>query len=236
MKRFYILFTIVLMGCTPSLESDAVLIIDQTEKGLPLDQNMLFSAFRNITHGRVTLTAIVDQSFSRNTTLKKAKGESYLLRVESKERERAFDFEQDFKNGLRAYNTSTKELSKSYVYSVLVASFYRLMQSKSDRKSILVFSDMCENTSEFSFYRYRKNPLQIRDDFQKITSLLEHQDHRIKQADLSGISISVVFHPDKKDDLLFREVRHFWMQYFSAKNAQVEFISSLENSSQIQGI
>ena len=65
---------------------------------------------------------------------------------------------------------------------------------------------------------------------------LEKHDPRIKDADLSGVVISVVFHPSKKDDLLFREVRQFWIRYYESKNAEIEFVTSLENSSLIQGL
>ncbi|WP_442267621.1 hypothetical protein ACSIGC_08110 [Tenacibaculum sp. ZS6-P6] len=235
MRQVYIGLMFVLMGCTTSPKSDAVLIFDQTEKREPLNENSLFSIYRNISHGQITMTEIRDQSISKSTVIVKEESPSYFLRVESEQHEKELKFEKDFINGLQLYDVPNQELSKSYVYSVFAEHLYKLMESNADRKSILAFSDSFEN-AEFSFYKYRKNPLKIRDDYQNIVAELEKHDPRIKDADLSGIVISVVFHPSKKDDSLFREVRQFWTRYYESKNAGIEFVTSLENSSLIQGL
>lgn len=228
MRKVYITLIFVVMGCTTSPKSDAVLIFDQTEKREPLNENSLFSIYRTLSHGRITITEIIDQSISRSLVIYKPKSPSYLLRTESEEREKERKFEKDFISGLQAFEAPSKKLFKSYVYSVFVESLYKLAQSQADQKSILVFSDLFEH-AEFSFYKYRKTPLKIRDDYQKIVTQLETYDNRIKEADLSGIMISVVFHPSKKNDALFREVRQFWTRYYQSKNAEIRFSNHIDN-------
>ncbi|CAM1360766.1 hypothetical protein TPENAI_20059 [Tenacibaculum litopenaei] len=228
MRKVYITLIFIVMGCTTSPKSEAVLIFDQTEKREPLNENSLFSIYRTLSHGRITITEIIDQSSSKSIVVYKAESPPYLLRTEAEERAKERKFEQDFISGLQAFEAPSKNLPKSFVYSVFVASLYKLMQSQADQKSILVFSDLFEH-AEFSFYKYRKKPLKIRNDYQKIVTQLETYDTPLKNADLSGIVISVVFHPSKKNDALFREVRQFWTRYYQSKNAEIRFSNHIDN-------
>lgn len=233
MKLIYLSLVLMLSGCSLSKESDALLILDQTEERSSIDEDLLFSAYKNMAYGSVIITEIRDQFLTKKGVVKKPKSPSYWLQVETEERQKEANFKKDFKEELTPFNSVSERLSESFVYSVVAPHLKILANSTADHKAALIFSDLCENTPEFSFYKYSNNPYQIMKEYQQIVQKLEHQNDALTDTDLSGVSISVIYHPSKENDLLLREVRKFWHRYFTSKNAQIEFVLSLKSSSQI---
>lgn len=227
---------LLLLGCSSPKQSERVLIIDKTEKYMPLDAQSIFDLYKGIHYGRITITETIDQSVSNSSIIYKQKSPSYLFRIENKEREKEVNFERDFMRKFQLFNQPSGQLEESYVYSVLARELKRLASSTADDRSVLVFGDLCENTHNFRFYDYRKDPARILEDYDLIVEVLERQSPRLKDADLRGIKISVVHHPDKENDHLLRYVWEFWSKYFQSRHAEIEFVTSLENSSLIQGL
>lgn len=233
MKLLYISLMLILSGCSLSTESDSLLILDQTEERSIIDADLLFTAYKDMQHGSIVITEIRDQFLSDKEIVNKAQSPYYWLQVKTEEIQKEADFKEDFKDKFSPFNSTSEKLSESFVYSVVAPHMKTLASSTADHRSAIIFSDLCENTPEFSFYKYRNRPYKIMEGYQQIVETLEHQNDVLKDADLSGVSISVVYHPSKENDLLLREVRKFWTAYFTSKNAQIEFVLSLKGSSQI---
>ena len=231
MKTRILMVLITLFGCSKPNKTDTVIIFDQTDKRTPLDKTAVFKLYKNIDHGKITFTEITDQSITSSKTIAKQKSTPYITRVESQEREKDKKYKADFLSAVDHYNDFSTELEHSYVFSILSDQLIRLSRSKASERSILVIGDMCENTPQMNMYGYRENPIRILEEYELIVEILEGHYPNLKDADLSGITLSVVYHPSKEDDQLLRYVREFWSRYLQSKQVQIEFVTSLENSS-----
>lgn len=226
----------LITGCSAPPRTDVVVIFDQTEARNTINTEKLLPTL-NIEYGSVTITEIIDQSFSKDTVITRLKSPSYLFRVESTEREKDKKFTTGLMKGQALYNRPSEGLDESHVYSVLARSCKKLSRSNADQKRILVFGDMFHHVKgEFSFYAYRENPSQIMESYDQIVEILERDYPDIKDADLTGIGILVIYYPNKENDRLYREVRKFWSRYFTGKNVRIEFVTNLPYGSQISAL
>ncbi|MEQ8470038.1 MAG: hypothetical protein RIC35_02580 [Marinoscillum sp.] len=229
MKKIYTLCLVLCLGCNSAPRTDLIGIFDHTEAHNMINPAIVMPIFDSLSYGSVAFTEIIDQSFVKEVVIKRPERPSYLLRVESKERKKYAAFKEDLASGLALYNRPSSGLGSSYVYSVLAHSCKNLASLNSSNKQIWVFGDLLHNVpDEFSFYSFLGRPEDILKAHDSISNRLEFFDQDIKNVSLSGISIKVVYFPDKEHDRLYRAVRFFWMKYFEDKGADIEFIAAID--------
>ena len=215
------------MGCTAPQMENMAFIFDQTEMHKALNTEHLINSV-NIDFGNVLITEIINQSLSKDAIVFKEQSPFYLFQKYGEELQKDKDFQNDLRIGFDQYNRDTEGLDESFVFPTLARVCKDFSHSKSD---IIVFSDLFHHENNgFSFYAYKNNPDELMVDYSIIVKALEREYLALTDGvDLSGISIHVIYYPSRENDRLYREVRKFWHRYFSEKNAQIEFATSLNN-------
>lgn len=231
MKNYIpILLLIGLLSCSTVPTSETVILLDNTEtREASLTDEALFALVGNAEQVQVRLSEITDQSVVRTVSVHKKPMPPFWFRVEREVAQNKGAFKQEFFDALAQFPSPEKDRSYSYVYQSLATQLIHLSKRSADHKKVIVKGDMLHHTKSFSFYRYRRRPLNIRADYEQIVQQLENSEPEMREVDLSGIHIQVVYLPKKKDDALFSAVRSFWIQYFQSKNAEISFSTNIEN-------
>ena len=125
---------------------------------------------------------------------------------------------------LNQSNQFTGELPRSRLYNSICETLQRLEQSSAEKKICLLFTDGLENTSQISFYSYRKKPQKLLEDKETIIQKLEAQ---CVLPDLTGIDIYIIHQPKPEVDELFYVTKQFWKDYFESYGAAVHFKAEL---------
>lgn len=135
---------------------------------------------------------------------------------------------QEFINNVTAFlnslsmDTVGREHSALYVPIAITANALSL--SSSDRKVLLLFTDLRENTSRISFYDKRTLVL-LQTDSAKVAALLQEQE---PLNELSGIEAYVLYQPrDIADDETFAVVSRFYRGFLTNKGATVTIAANL---------
>ena len=121
-----------------------------------------------------------------------------------------------------AMDTVGREQSALYVPIAQTVNI--LAQSSSDRKILLLYSDLRENTARLSFYD-KRTIAQMQADSARLASTLESEE---PLGELSGIEVYILYQPrDVADDVSFATVSRFYRGLFTAKGATVTVAASL---------
>jgi hypothetical protein len=146
----------------------------------------------------------------------------------------ANEFERDdeiakFKSEIgRIINEAKKgdyERKNSSIYIPIVRELTKLKASHSNRRILLVYSDLMENTQELSYYR-NGDFIRLKEDPESVKKQLEQSG---KADSLSGIEIRFIYQPpDTKSDKRFREVSDLYKKMFEEKGAKVIVSASIE--------
>ena len=120
--------------------------------------------------------------------------------------------------------SNTIEKENSSIYLPIVRELNQLSQSKSDRRILVVYSDLMENTPEFSFYR--------KGDFELVKnqpdSLQKRFEKELLISPLGGIEIYFIYQPkDIKSDGRFQLISEFYRNLLESKGAKVTISANL---------
>lgn len=133
-----------------------------------------------------------------------------------------------FNNGIIGILDSTRQetIGRNYssVYFPITRELNRLGQSKSQKRILLVYSDLMENGLDISFYDKKvlqllqSNPDSLRKLFYKMFPLQS----------LTGVEVFFIFEPvDVIQDGEFKVVSEFYRKFFEDKGAQVTISANL---------
>lgn len=116
------------------------------------------------------------------------------------------------------------EKENSSIYLPIARELNQLSQSKSDRRILVVFSDLMENTPEFSLYR--------KGDFELLKNQPDSLQKRIEKqlliSPLSGVEIYFIYQPkDIKSDERFQLISEFYKKLLVSKGAKVTISANL---------
>ena len=112
----------------------------------------------------------------------------------------------------------------SAVYFPIAEELNRLSQSKATTKEMFIYSDLMENTNEFSFYDKITFEL-LKDKPDKIKNYFESQ---ITLSNLNGIKIFLIYQPtNTKQDEDYKVVSNFYENLFQSKGAKVEITANV---------
>ncbi len=112
----------------------------------------------------------------------------------------------------------------SSIYLPMAGELTRLAASNADRKVLVVFSDLMENTPDLSFYNSRTFA-QLLTDQETISNQLSF---KANLPDLAGVEIHFIYEPkNAKDDATYRRTSSFFKTLFESKGAKVSISANL---------
>jgi len=110
------------------------------------------------------------------------------------------------------------------LYIPIAKELNRLSQSTANKKLLLVYSDLMQNTDDMSFYKNETLSL-LRTNPDSVKKYFESQ---LKLKNLSGIKIYLVFQPQNmKQDEVYKIVSNFYKAMLESKGAEVEITASI---------
>jgi hypothetical protein len=133
-----------------------------------------------------------------------------------------------FKAGVAEIIATNDTIGKSHssLYLPLARQLNKLSQSKSDKRIVIIYSDLMENDPSISFYDKKKFALFESDP----DSLEKLFDELQPLQSLSGIEVYIVYRPsDVAKDAEFRVVSEFYKKMLEQKGAQVTISANLVN-------
>jgi hypothetical protein len=110
------------------------------------------------------------------------------------------------------------------MYTPIARELELLSKSKSQRRILIVYSDLMENTESLSFYR--------KQDFEKLKTKPEQVQKYFEALapinTLTGIEIYFIYQPtDTKSDERFRIISGFYKKFLESKGAEVNISANL---------
>jgi len=112
----------------------------------------------------------------------------------------------------------------SSLYVPIATELKRLSESTAKRKTLIVYSDLMENSSLISFYKDENFQL-LKLNPDSVKKLFENE---ITMPVLSGIDAYLIYQPkDNKENELFKEVSGFYKKWLESKGARVNVEANL---------
>jgi len=166
---------------------------------------------------------ITDVTYN-HTYEKKILPENEWMGNEFERAKKVKQFFSEISQVLHTAKTKSKGKDKSSVYIPIAHELNRLSQSTSQKRILLIYSDLIENTDEFSLYKkkninlLRTNPKAVSDYFENLTPL----------NNLEGIRIHLIFQPtDPVADEQYKLISGFYKTLFESKGASVEITANI---------
>lgn len=165
------------------------------------------------------LLIINDVSQNRQLHLSLPAVESSLTMNRFERKEEIERFEKAFVDSIASLTKDTVVgRSNSSVYLPMVRELERLAQSSAERRVLIVYSDLMENTPSLTFYDKRTLAL-MRTDPDRLKTQLQAQS---PLANLEGIEVHFIFQPKNAlADETFRLVSGFYKSLLESKGAIV---------------
>lgn len=180
--------------------------------------------------GEIKLSLINEVSDSKSKTIKIESaetglmGENPLNRKDAVERFYA-DLEESFTKIISSADWGTES---SKIYQKVTRECIKMKRTEADRKHLIIYSDMLENSKLFSFYGSGWKS--------KIENMMKTPDETLAKLskngpelpDLSEFEIHVITARTKENDEKINLSEQFWTALFESQGAVVSFNSGLE--------
>lgn len=181
--------------------------------------------------GEIKLSFINEVSDSKSKTIKIAKGDPGLMGENPLTRkDEVTRFYKKLEDELRTFSqTANWGTSSSKIYQKVARECIKMKRSEADRRCLIIYSDMLENSSLFSFYESGwKN---------KIEKMIETTETTVQQLsengpalpDLSEFEIYIIAKRTPVNDEKINLSEQFWTAILEYQGATVYFGSELEN-------
>jgi len=221
-----ILVLLFTFGCstTPPTETEVYLYLDFTEgqdyskrieeDALAYLELMKVSDKSSPNFGKIKVYPLYDVGSARGKTIKLKEGKSELegnKYLRTKEVEKFEGKLMDFLKEVNAEYTG-KSLKESHIFEPICKGIKKLNDSDADRKVVLIYSDMLENSDLANFHS--KNP-----NFEKWTAAF---DGACDLEDVSDLEFYIIHPVDKKNDAKIQQAGNFWMDYLLKKGLDEE--------------
>lgn len=225
-----LLLITLLVGCVSEKNTTTELVIarDVTDSIIaqPKTEEIfnLFGLTENPLNGAIfKFQNLSDVSYNQRSQVKIEPQNKWL----SNEMERQGEikkFKIAIESKLEQSPSNTIEKENSSIYLPIARELNQLSQSKSDRRILVVYSDLMENTPEFSFYR--------KGDFELVNnqpdSLQKRFENELLISPLGGIEIYFIYQPkDIKSDQRFQIISEFYKKLLESKGAKVTISANL---------
>ena len=209
-----------------STEVNVLWDVTEAHKPVPSAEEILplFSLSENAASGATLRFAFAsDVSFNHETVfVLPAAGNAITTNQFDRKREVA-KYEKQISGFLDSLAMDTLGRPHSSLYVPIAKSLNRLAKEiNADRKILLVYSDLRENSAVMNFYKPQTLAL-LQNDSAKAEALLFAEQ---PLGDLSGIEIHLLYEPsDAVDDTAYRIISGFYVSMFERKGAKV-FVSA----------
>jgi len=114
--------------------------------------------------------------------------------------------------------------ANSAIYKLIASELNRLSQSTSQKRILLIYSDLTENTDEFSLYKknnidlIKTNPESVQKQFEAQAPL----------KNLKGINVYLVYQPTNQEaDEQYKLIAGFYQKFLESKGATVEITANI---------
>ena len=228
MKNYLILLSLfaLFIGCetAPPVETDLYIYLDFTE-GQDYVQQFTedLEAYKTLLHidetgssnfGKVKIFPLYDLSSARSKTVKLRKGKSEFETNKFLRQKEVDYFQTQLLASLTDINDTYtgKALNNSHLIYPICKGIKKLNKSDANRKIVLIYSDMLENSDIANFHSKKGND--------KIW--IKKIDKACDLEDVSDLEIFVVYPVDKKMDGKISKAATFWKYYFASKGADEE--------------
>lgn len=137
---------------------------------------------------------------------------------------------KSFFDGISKIITDTSKVkagkNNSSVYNSIARELNRLSQSHSQRKVIIINSDLIEHTNLLSFYKQKViHALKANPD-----SIVNNLNAQVELQNLDGIKVYLIYQPlNMLDDQRYKIVSDFYKKMLENKGARVEISANLVN-------
>jgi len=222
---------VLIVSCSSqhNLETEVVLVRDITDRFLSQPKSneitSLFGLDNDQWEGvKFRFVDITDVSYNQISEAS-IKPENQWLSNEFDRRKKIKNFYAEVSQILNSSEKQAVGKENSSVYFPIAKELNRLSQSNSTKKTLLVYSDLMENTAEMSFYDNANfNLLKTNPD-----SIKKYFDSQIELKNLNVINIYIIFQPNGiVEDEQFKVVSAFYKNMFESKGAKVEITASID--------
>ena len=166
---------------------------------------------------------ITDVTYN-HTYEKKIEPENEWMGNELDRNKKVKQFYSEISQVLDTVKTESIGKDNSSVYIPIAHELNRLSQSTSQKRILLIYSDLIENTDQFSLYS--KNNLTLLKTNPKVAQ--EYFENLTPLNNLGGIRIFFVFQPTDIDtDEQYKLISGFYKNLFESKGATVEITANI---------
>lgn len=219
----------LIVACTsPNQDiTEVVVIHDITDEHLSqpnVDEIFSLYSFENKWNGGIFyFTNLTNVSYNQTAVVKLEARNEWLSNELDRDKE-----VREFKNKISEVITGNKKSpaseENSSVYIPIARELNRLRVSTANKKSLLIYSDLMENTTELSFYKKKKLDL-LKTDPESVSKYFETQ---MPLKNLKGIIIHIVFQPNGvEEDRRFKIVSGFYKNLLESKGANVQITANI---------
>ena len=236
-----ITFSFLSMGCSRSDQpkADVLILIDKTISSNQNDRiqtdsvitDYIFSDIfmedsNTCSAGSVTISSIGETSVQPTKRLSLPQGKPFLFEVQKEREQQIINFKQDVQAAIQKVRSKNDEQMNSKIYRNICALIPQLIDSDAEKKVLIIFSDLLENSSSLvSFYQYKQQPERIMKEYEKIVSTLEED---CPLGDLENIDIIIVHQSNFGTDELHVFAKRFFKKLFLSKGVDsITFLANL---------
>jgi len=173
--------------------------------------------------GIFRLVDLSDVSYNRTHEVN-IEAENQWLSNEFTRNDAVKTFYSDINKTLSNSSKETIGKNNSSLYFPIATELNHLSQSHANKRIMLIYSDLMENTESISFYKkgtltkLTTNPDSIKEQFEL----------QMKLGNLSGITIYLIYQPvNTTDDEKYRIVSNFYKHLFESYGASVEITANV---------
>ncbi len=173
--------------------------------------------------GEFRYSTVSDVSYNKHSDVRLSSANKWLSNEPERDKE-IKQFQKAIDEILSNNEVGPKGKRQSSVYLAIARELNYLSQKKVDRKYLLLYSDLMENTSELSFYStqsmlwLKDYPDSVRDHLNKLQNL----------NNLTGITVIIIYQPENPaQDQIFRVVSEFYRKLLEEKGATVTITANL---------
>jgi hypothetical protein len=167
---------------------------------------------------------VSDVSYNKNSEAKLAAQNKWLSNEFERDKE-IQKFKSDVSTIISSAEKETIGKNNSSVYLPIARELLRLSQSKSEKRILIIYSDLMENDPDVSLYNKREFEL-LKSNPDKVKQLFNSWQ---PLPALSGIEVYIVYHPaNTNTDKEFNTVSAFYKSILESKGAKVYISANLD--------
>jgi hypothetical protein len=225
-----IIILAIIFACNPGnlSETEVVVIRDITDIQLSQPKSEDITKLIDLDNSKwnganFRYVDITDVSYNR-TYQASIKSENQWMGNEFDRQKKVKGFSADISEILNEVEKVTIGKDNSSIYIPVARELNKLSQGSSQKKILLLYSDLMENTDELSLYDNNKlNLLKINPD-----SIQKYFEAQIPLQRLDGIKIYLIFQPSNtEEDRQYKIVSGFYKELFESKGATVEITANI---------